>query len=81
MKTYRGLYPKICDFENLYQAYRAARRGKRGKAAVAAFIRSQEQELLALQQDLQEKTYQPGPYQSFYIHDPKPPTGRSTGHP
>jgi len=44
MKTYRGLYPKICDFENLYRAYRAARRGKRGKAAVAAFIRSQEHE-------------------------------------
>jgi len=71
VKTYRGLYPKICDFENLYQAYRAARRGKRGKTAVAGFIRSQEQELLALQKDLQEKTYQPGPYQSFYIHDPK----------
>ncbi len=71
MKTYRRIYPQICDFENLYLAYRAARRGKRSKPGVAGFIRNQEQELLQLQQDLQDQTYQPGPYHSFYIHDPK----------
>ena len=50
-------------------ARRAA--GKRGKAPVADFMRNQEDELLTLQDELQTKTYTPGPYHSFYIHDPK----------
>lgn len=29
MKTFKHLYPRICDFENIYKAYRAARKGKR----------------------------------------------------
>jgi hypothetical protein len=37
MKTYRNLYPQICDWDNLYLAYH----------------------------------YRPGPYHSFYIHEPK----------
>ena len=56
MKTYRNLYPKVWDFENLYEAYRKARRGKRGKAPVADFIRQQERHLLTLQTELQNKT-------------------------
>ena len=71
MKTYRHLYPQVYDFENLYLAYRAARRGKRSKASVAGFERVQEDELLALQKELQDRTYTPGPYHSFYIHEPK----------
>lgn len=39
--------------------------------AAAAFERVQEQELFALQDELQSRTYKPGPYESFYIHDPK----------
>jgi hypothetical protein len=30
MKTYKHLYEKICDFENIYLAWRKARKGKRG---------------------------------------------------
>lgn len=71
VKTYRNLYPQVTDFENLYRAYRAARRGKRGKESVAAFERRQEEELLGLQDELIAKTYQPGAYYSFYIHEPK----------
>ena len=71
MKTYRNLYPQVYDFENLYLAYRKARKGKRSKAPAAAFERVQEQELFALQEKLRTRTYTPGPYQSFYIHDPK----------
>ena len=40
------LYPQICSFENLYQAYRKARKGKRGKESVARFEYNQEEELL-----------------------------------
>ncbi len=71
MKTYRHLYPRVWDFENLYWAYRAARRGKRGKEPVARFERRQEETLLTLQEQLREKTYRPGPYYSFFIHEPK----------
>jgi hypothetical protein len=71
MKTYRNLYPQVCAFENLYRAYRAARKGKRGKDSVAAFEREQERELLQLQDELLDETYTPGPYHSFYIHEPK----------
>jgi len=61
----------VYDFENLYLAWRKARKGKRGREGPAAFERGQEDELLALQRELQEFTYTPGPYHSFYIHDPK----------
>lgn len=71
MKTYRHLYPQIWDFENLYLAYRKARRGKRGKSPAADFELVQEDELLALQDELRTRTYVPGPYHSFYIHEPK----------
>ncbi|MCP4424363.1 MAG: RNA-dependent DNA polymerase, partial [Chloroflexi bacterium] len=71
MKTYRNLYPKVWDFENIYHAYRKARRGKRGKAPAAAFEQVQEEELIALQEELRTHTYTPGPYHSFFIHDPK----------
>lgn len=71
MKTYKHLYPQVCDFENLYIAYRKARRGKRGRAQPAMFERVQDDELLNLQEELQTFTYQPGAYHSFYIHDPK----------
>ena len=71
MKTYRHLYPLVYDFENLFWAYRAARKGKRAREPVAAFIRKAEEELLALQKELQEHAYLPGAYHSFYVHEPK----------
>lgn len=71
MKTHTQLYPQICSFENLYAAYRAARQGKRGVEQVAAFEREQERELFQLQRELLAETYTPGPYHSFYIHEPK----------
>lgn len=71
MKTYKHLYEQIWDFENLYLAYRRARKGKRGRPQAAAFERIQDDELLALQDELRDFTYTPGRYHSFFIHDPK----------
>lgn len=71
MKTYKHLYEKISDFENIYLAYRKARKGKRGRAQPAMFERVQDDELLALQEELETQSYQPGAYHSFFIHDPK----------
>jgi RNA-directed DNA polymerase len=71
MKTYRNLYSQVWDFENLLLAYKKARKGKRGKAYVAAFEHKQEEELFSLQEELHQKTYKPGAYDSFFIHEPK----------
>ena len=71
MKTYRGLYDELGSFENLYRAYRAARRGKRGNPSVADFELDQEGELLRLRDELAARTWKPGPYHNFYVHEPK----------
>jgi retron-type reverse transcriptase len=71
MQVFRDLYPQVCSFENLYQAYRKARRGKRGKASVSSFECNQEEELWRLHDELRSHTWQPGQYHNFTIHDPK----------
>jgi hypothetical protein len=71
MKTITDLYPQVCDFETLYAAYRKARMGKRGKEGAAAFERRQEEQLIALRDELRAQTYMPGLYATFYIHEPK----------
>lgn len=71
MKTYRNLYSKVHSWPNLYLAYRNARKGKRSRAPAATFEFHQEQYLVELQEELAQKTYQPGAYYSFYIHEPK----------
>ncbi len=71
MKSYKNLYPNIHTWENLEAAYRKARRGKRSRPPAADFEMAWESRLLRLQAELAAKTYQPGPYHSFYIHEPK----------
>lgn len=71
MKTYKHLYEKICDFENIYLAWRKARKGKRRRVQPAQFERVQDDELLAIQNELQTQTYKPGAYHNFFVHDPK----------
>jgi RNA-directed DNA polymerase len=71
LKTYRHLYPKIWDWDNLYLAYRKARKGKRGKRPAAEFEFCLEDNLVTLQEELVAKTYQPGAYHSFRIYEPK----------
>lgn len=65
------LYERFCSFTNLHQAYSKARKGKRGKASVASFEYNQEEEIIKLQEELTNKTWRPGPYTNFYIHEPK----------
>jgi RNA-directed DNA polymerase len=72
MKTYKHLYPRITSFENLHWAFLQARRGKRARNDVAAFEYDLEENLLALQDELDGETYRPGPYFNFRIFDPKP---------
>ncbi len=66
-----SLYAQICTWDNLLLAYRKAAKGKRGQPNVAAFEYRLEDNLLELQEQLAAKSYRPGAYTSFYIHDPK----------
>jgi len=71
MKRYKWLFEQIIAFENLLVAFKKASKGKRSKPAVATFEVNLENELLQLERELRQKTYCPGSYRSFYIHDPK----------
>ncbi len=64
-------YAAVYDWENLRLAYRKAARGKRGKWAAAKFEYRLADNLLQLQAGLAGKTYRPGPYDSFTVHEPK----------
>ena len=65
------MFEELYSWENLYLAYRLAAKGKRGRVAAAAFEYRLEDNLFDLQHELRDESYRPGPYQSFYIHEPK----------
>ena len=71
MKTARNIYNKIYEFENIYLAYRKAKRGKSLKKEVAAFDYDLEQNLITIQEELRNETYEPGKYRNFHIYRPK----------
>ena len=60
------------SWPNLLTAARKAQRGKRDKASVQRFNHDQERELLAIQRQLAEGTWEPGEIRSHWITRPKP---------
>jgi RNA-directed DNA polymerase len=72
VKTYKNLYPRIYEFDNLYWAYRKARKGKRSRPDVAAFEFNLEFELPQLQEELETEIYRPSPYRHFTLYERKP---------
>ena len=71
-RTFKNLYPQIYELENLWLAWRRARRGgKRKSPSVAAFEFDLEANLLALHEELRDRTYRPGSYRHFTIREPK----------
>lgn len=71
MKRYGNLYPQIIDFENILLAARQAQKGKRFRENVLFFNYNLEGELIRIQRELINKSYQPGIYRTFYIKEPK----------
>lgn len=65
------MYTQLTTWDNLLLAYHKASRGKRYQPNVAAFEHNLEDNLFCLQGELQDKSYRPGMYHSFYIHEPK----------
>jgi RNA-directed DNA polymerase len=72
MKRYGNLFPEIITFENLLKAAKKAQKGKQFYPNVLKFNYNLETELLTIQEELINKTYQPGLYRSFRIFEPKP---------
>lgn len=66
-----GLYEKIYDFENLYQAYREARKAKRFRDDVLQFSGNLEENLIQIQNELIYREYKVGRYREFFVYDPK----------
>lgn len=61
----------VATWENLYAAWRKAAGGKRGRVPAAAFEHKLEDNLVELQAQLENRSYRPGRYETFYIHEPK----------
>ena len=71
LKRIGNIYGEICSFENLYEAYLQVRKCKRYRYEVLRFSAHLEENLLAIQQELREKTYEIGAYHKFIISEPK----------
>ena len=65
------LFGGIAAFVPRLAAARRAIRGKRRKPGAAAFMASLETEVLALERSLRDRSYRPGRYVAFEVHDPK----------
>jgi retron-type reverse transcriptase len=65
------LQENLTTWENLRLAYRNASHGKRGHTPSAEFEMLLADNLLEIQRELLEKSYDLGKYHSFYIHEPK----------
>ena len=72
MKRAGNLWPRVTAFDNVLAAAREASRHKRYRPDVARFNLDLERNVLAIQRQLQDRTYQPGPYRTFTIREPKP---------
>jgi retron-type reverse transcriptase len=71
MKRLGNLWSHLVSFDNLLRAAEKACTGKRFRATTAAFHFNLEHELWRLNEELSGKTYRPGDYRTFFIHEPK----------
>ncbi|MCD6476651.1 MAG: hypothetical protein J7K26_00595, partial [Candidatus Aenigmarchaeota archaeon] len=71
MKTYKHLYPKIYDLDNLKLAWKKTRKGKTRKHYVIEFERNLLKNILKLHEELKTLSYKPKPLKTFVLRDPK----------
>ena len=71
MKRTGHLFARVCVFKSLTEAALRAAKGKKTKPQVALFLWDLENEVIRLEHELRAKSYRPGPYRTFRIHDPK----------
>ncbi|KGK88052.1 reverse transcriptase domain-containing protein [Clostridium sp. HMP27] len=70
-KMIKNIYPTLCTYENLYNAYLEARKNKRFRNEVLEFTFNLEENLMELSTELKNKTYKISGYREFVIYDPK----------
>jgi retron-type reverse transcriptase len=70
-KSFSHLWEHIIDFENLYHAFREASTGKRYRRESLKFKNNLEENLIALQNELEWGMYRPEQYRQFIIKEPK----------
>ena len=70
-KRYGDLLSPMCEFSHLLVSFRKARRGSGLTQESAAFEFHLENELLNLQKELRQGSYQPASYRYFPIYEPK----------
>lgn len=71
MKRVGYLFEKLVTFENLHRAVNRACSGKKYKRDVAEFYFGFENEIIRIQSELVNETYDPQPYRQFEIREPK----------
>jgi len=71
MRKIGNLFKQIVQFENLYYSFKMAMKGTGKNKSTTRFFFHLENELILLQKELQNETYQPGDYRFFKIYDPK----------
>lgn len=65
------LFASYISFDQLYKAWKRVRKGKAGDPAIAKFELNLEPELIQLQNELIWDTWEPAPYETFKVYEPK----------
>ena len=65
MQTFNNLFSKLYSFENLLTAFDEAKKSKTSMRYVIRFNKNLKENLLKLQKELRENTYQPHPLKNF----------------
>ena len=63
------MYRKIYNIDNLYLASKKAQKGKKSKVATAKFWLYEDREILQMHEELRDKNYKWGGYNSFIFND------------
>lgn len=71
MKRHGNLFERIATFDNLELAYRKAVRGKRYRVDALHFHDRLEENLIQIQNELIWQMYEPRPFRTFIIYEPK----------
>ena len=65
------MYEQLYSTENLLYAFKKARQGKTKKHYVIKFEKNLQANILTLQEELRNQTYEPKPLKTFILRDPK----------
>lgn len=70
-KTVSHIWGEIASFSNLALAYQRTCKGQRFGTGAVTFHAHLEENLFALEEQLQQRTWRPSPFREFVIHEPK----------